>query len=220
MTDAAPRPASPLDALKPLAGRALEALLARLLALDPETREGLAGLDGRRVRLALAAPPLALEVRVDGEALRVGPAGGDEPDLAVRGTLGGLLSQLPFLRPAGAGAPVGQLTMSGDVELARRLQRLAEGYDPDMAKPFADLLGPVLGPQVAAALAAALRGGRAAAGRFARDAADYLVEERRDVVGADELAAFHDDVDAVRDGVERAEARLKRLRERAAGGGA
>ncbi len=44
-------PRTPLDSLKPLAGRALEAALNRALALDPDTREGLRALDGRRVAL-------------------------------------------------------------------------------------------------------------------------------------------------------------------------
>ena len=52
---------TPFDALKPLAGRALEAALNRAVALDPDTRDALAGLDGRRISLALDAPPLALE---------------------------------------------------------------------------------------------------------------------------------------------------------------
>jgi Uncharacterized protein conserved in bacteria len=38
------------------------------------------------------------------------------------------------------------------------------------------------------------------------------VEESRDVVGRAELAAFNDEVDAVRDDVERLAARIGRLR--------
>src|SRR6476469_9792628 len=88
---------TPLDLLKPMAGRALEAALNRALALDPETREGLRSLDGRRLVLRLATPPVALQVRVEGERLHVGPVE-DEPDLSVRATLGGLIAQLPFMR--------------------------------------------------------------------------------------------------------------------------
>ncbi|HZV38290.1 MAG TPA: SCP2 domain-containing protein, partial [Pseudoxanthomonas sp.] len=60
---------SPLDSLKPVAGRALEAALNRALALDPDTRAALKPLDGRRVALALEAPVVALQIRVDGERL-------------------------------------------------------------------------------------------------------------------------------------------------------
>lgn len=201
--------ASPFDALKPLAGRALELALNRLVALDPDTGAALARLDGRRIGLALEAPPVALELAVEGGRLKVGPPK-DEPDLGVRATISGVLSQLPFLRPPGA-PPVGKVRLNGDAELARQLQRLAERFDPDWDKPFADLLGPVFGPQAARVLREALRTGAGVARGLSRDAVDYLVEERRDIVGKAELEAFHDDVDALRDRVERLAARLARL---------
>ncbi|MDO5609786.1 MAG: SCP2 sterol-binding domain-containing protein [Pseudomonadota bacterium] len=194
------------------AGRALELALNRALALDADTRAELTALDGRRVALTLDSPPLALAVTVAGEALNVGPVGdADRADLSVRSTLGGLLKQLPMLRRDDA-PPVGQLRIEGDAELARRLQRLAERFDPDWGKPFAAVFGDVLGTQIANALAFALRRAQIAAKEFAGSAADYLTEESRDVVGREELNAFHDDVDAVRDDVERIAARITRLK--------
>jgi ubiquinone biosynthesis protein UbiJ len=201
---------SPLDALKPLAGRALEAALNRVLALDPDTQAAVARLDGRRISLALEAPAVALEIRVDGDRLRVGPAESTEPDLGIRATLAGALAALPFLRPADA-PPVGRVRINGDAELARVLQQLARGFDPDWAKPFADLFGPILGPQVARTVREGLRQGSRLAGQFGRDAAEYVTEESRDIVGKAELAAFHDDVDALRDRAERIAARVARL---------
>ena len=206
MTDPA---ASPLDALKPLAGRALEQALNRLVELDPDTAEALRGLGGRRIGLALEAPPIALELAVADGRLVVGPPK-DEPDLGVRATISGVLSQLPFLRPPGA-PPVGKVRINGDAELARQLQKLAQRFDPDWDEPFARALGPVFGPQAARLLRDALAGGAKFAKGFSRDAVDYLTEERRDLVGKAELAAFHDDVDELRDQVERLAARLARL---------
>jgi ubiquinone biosynthesis protein UbiJ len=206
--DAAP---SPLDAFKPIAGRALELVLDRLLDLDPETRAALASLDGRRVEVQLSAPAIALAITVRGDRLEVGPADpSTDPDLGLRATLGGLLAQLPFLRPAG-GAPVGKLRINGDAELARRLQQLARGFDPDWDAPFARALGPVVGPQVARMLREGFRHGRVVAMGLARDGADWLTEESRDAVGRAELDAFHDDVDALRDRAERLLARASRL---------
>ncbi len=206
--------ATPFDSLKPLAGRALEATLNRALALDPETRDSLRGLDGRRVALHLAAPPLALQIRVAGERLEVGPVDeGDQPDLSVRSTLGGLLSQLPFLRNDDA-PPVGKLRIEGDAELARRLQKLAGRFDPDWQQPFAAVFGDVIGVQVANAIAGALRHARDAAGALATSSAEFVTEESRDVVPRDELNAFHDDVDRLRDDVECVAARVTRVRGR------
>ncbi len=207
---ASPLP-SPFDALKPIAGRALESALNRALALDPETRDAIARLDGNRIELTLESPPLALQLRVEGERLVVGPVDpGNEPDLAVRTTLAGMLSQLPFLRRDDA-PPVGKVRMAGDADLARQLQRLAERFDPDWQQPFTAVFGDVIGVQVANAFAGALRGARRVGGTLARNAAEYVTEESRDVVGRDELDAFHDDVDTLRDGVERLSARISRL---------
>jgi ubiquinone biosynthesis protein UbiJ len=206
---------SPLNALKPLAGRALESALNRALALDPETRDGLQALDGRRLVLRLAAPPLALQVRVEGGRLRVGPVDEAEPDLSVRATLGGLIAQLPFMRRDDAPA-VGTLRIEGDADLARRLQRLAERFDPDWQQPFVAAFGDIVGVQLAGLVSAALRGARSAAGVVATNTADYLQHESADVLGRAELDAFHDDVDAVRDDVERLAARIARLQGRGA----
>lgn len=206
MTD---RSASPFDAIKPLAGRALEQALNRLVALDPDTAEALTRLGGRRIGLALEAPPVALDITVADGRLKVGPPA-EEPDLGIRATIAGVLSQLPFLRTPGA-PPVGKVRINGDAELARTVQQLAQRFDPDWDKPFADLLGPIIGPQVARVLREAFKAGTGFAKGFSRDAADYLTEETRDVVGKAELAAFHDDVDDLRDRAERLAARFARL---------
>ncbi|MFZ5636155.1 MAG: ubiquinone biosynthesis accessory factor UbiJ [Pseudomonadota bacterium] len=221
--------ASPFD-WKPLAGRALETALNRAVDLDPDTREGLRPLDGRSVALSLApsggadSAPLALRLTVEGERLRVGPVDPETtPDLAVRSTLGGVVSfgmrnVLPRLLGTAAdeaeGPPVGAMRIEGDAELARRLQRLAERFDPDWQRPFAQVFGDVLGVQIANAIAAALRQARVGGRKLAETAAEYVTEESRDVVPKAELDAFHDDVDALRDDAARLAARIARLRKR------
>ncbi len=219
--------ASPFD-WKPLAGRALEAALNRAVALDPDTRDALQPLDGRSVVLALEAAetPLAMRLQVDGERLRVGPVDAEQtPDLAVRSTLGGVLSfgmQTLLPRLLGkrdddeAAMPVGRMRIEGDAELARRLQRLAERFDPDWQQPFTAVFGDVIGVQIANGLAAALRQARGGGQKFAETAAEYLTEESRDVVPRAELDAFHDDVDTLRDDTERLAARIARLHKRVA----
>jgi ubiquinone biosynthesis protein UbiJ len=212
---------SVFDAFKPIAGRALEAVLNRLIALDPDVRAELSRLEGRRIQLTMEAPSLVMELSVRDGRLVVGPANagstdaGAEPDLAVRGTLGGLLAQLPFLRSK-AGSATGNVKISGDAELARQLQRLAERYDPDWNLPFTDVFGEVLGVQLASGLRAALRAGRDGAAQLARHGAEFLTEESRDVIGRAELDAHLDDVDALRDRVERLAARMQNLQRKLA----
>ncbi len=218
--------ASPFD-WKPLAGRALEAALNRAVALDPDTRDALQPLNGRSVVLALdaAGNPLAMRLLVEGDKLRIGPVDAEQtPDLAVRSTLGGMLSfgmqtLLPKLLGKRdddeAAVPVGRMRIEGDAELARRLQRLAERFDPDWQQPFTAVFGDVIGVQIANGVAAALRQARVGGQKFAETAAEYLTEESRDVVPRAELDAFYDDVDTLRDDAERLAARIARLHKRA-----
>ncbi len=222
---------------KPIAGRAIEAALNRLVSLDPGTREELASLEGRTLRLVMRAPALALQLTVREGRFAVGPAvapshrnstdgtssdghatdrpatdgSSTEPDLAIRGTLGGLLAQLPFLRgTSGAGA----VHIAGDADLARQLQRLAERFDPDWNLPFTDLFGDVVGVQIATGVRTALRTGRDGAATFARRAAEFVTEESRDVIGRAELDAHLEDVDVLHDRVDRLAARMQQVQRR------
>lgn len=195
------------------AGKALEAALNRALLLDEDTRSALPALDGRTVALTLESPPLALQLKVEGDHLRVGPVpDADRADLSVRSTLAGLLGRLPLFQ-RDAGPPVGSMRIEGDADVARRLQRMAERFDPDWGRPFAAVFGDVLGTQIANGFAFALRRAGIAAKDVAKSAAEYVTEESRDVVGQAELEAFHDDVDKLRDAGERLAARVSRLRD-------
>ncbi len=200
------------ESLKPLAGRALEQALNRVLALDPDTQAAISKLDQRRIQLALEAPAIALEISVDGNQLRVGPVLDSEADLGIRSTLSGALSQLPFFRSSNA-APVGKVRINGDAELARQLQKLAKNFDPDWDKPFAEVFGVVIGPQIAKAMREAFKQGVVIAKKFSQDSVDFLTEESRDVVSGAEQAAFNEDVDDLRDRAERILARFEKLKQ-------
>lgn len=203
---------SPADnPLLAMAGKALELALARVVALDPATRDALAALEGRELAIALQAPPLRMRVKVQDGALRVGPDrdGAAEADLSVRTTLGAIFSQL---LPGREGAmPVGQVRISGDAELARRLQQIVQRYEPDIEEAFARVFGDVIGVQLARALKRGLDWSRDSAKSLLRDTADYFGEESRDLVPREELAPFLDEVDALRDATERLERKVKRF---------
>ena len=203
----------PLNPVRVALGRALELALQRALALDPATREALATLEGRELALALQAPPLTLRLRVEQGALRVGPDRGAEPDLSVKTTLGAVLAQVLPGREPGA-LPVGQVRISGDAELARRLQQLVRRYAPDLEEALARAFGDVAGVQIVRALERGFASLRHGVATLARDGAEFLSEESRDLVPKPELDVFLDEVDELRDAVERFERRLARLSQR------
>lgn len=199
--------------LRALAGRALEAALNRAVALDPDTRENLGALDGRRVQMHLRGPELTLVIHVHDGTLKVEPADADNAAaLRVSASPGSLLGMA--LRAGRDAVAPGKVDISGDADLARRLEKLARGYAPDFEEAFARHFGDVLGVPLARALRKGLSHVRDSGRHFAEDSADWLREESRLAVSADEMDDFLDAVDAVHERTERLAARVQRLTRR------
>lgn len=195
--------------VKSTLGRLLGGVLDRIVRLDPNFAEQLAPLQGRRLEFHLTAPPLAFAATWQDGRFQIGPVPqSGEGDLSLSASLGALLSQL--LPGREATATVGRMRISGDAELARRLQQLVQRYDPDVEGLFVSTFGEVLGVQLAQGLKQALDRLRHAGKAAARDGAQFLTEESRDLVARAELEAFCDDVDDLRDAVERLERKIQR----------
>lgn len=196
-----------------LLGRGLETALNHALSLDAESRAALASLDARAVRVDFRGTGLAMRIAVNGERLAIGPAFEGDNDLRVAATPGSLLGMAAArLRgDADGGLPPGSVEIAGDAELARRLERLATRFEPDIDEAFARVFGDVLGFQVARGFRRAFAFARESASALARDTADYLVEESRDLIAKAEMEEFLDDVDALRERGDRLEARMQRL---------
>ncbi|TCV96248.1 ubiquinone biosynthesis protein UbiJ [Luteibacter rhizovicinus] len=195
--------------LRVLAGRALEAALNRAVDLDIETRQRLDALDGRSIQVHLRGPELALRIAVEKGRLRVGPAEEGGGNLRVTASPGSLLAMA--MRRDEDGVSPGSVDISGDAELARRLERLARQYAPDVEEAFARTFGDVIGVPLARALREALAHARTSAAHLTEDGADWLRDEGRVAVAPGEMDGFLDGVDTVRERAERLEARLARL---------
>ena len=205
-----PASARPRRPLLALLGHTLEGVLQRILALDPDSAARVAALEGRAVVATLGDALPSLRVRVEQGRLRVGPADGG--DRALRVALApASLARLALARRRGEPLPPGSVRIEGDAELARRLEQLASRFEPDIEEAFARAFGDVAGVPTARALRGAFAGARRSAGALARDAAEWLTEEGRDLVARGEHEQFLDDVDVLRERVDRLAARVNRL---------
>jgi ubiquinone biosynthesis protein UbiJ len=191
-------------------GRALEVALDRVLDLDPETRKELRALDGRALTFEFRNTPLAMRIAVNGDRLAIGPAFEGTSALRVAATPTALLGLALSRGREGAVTP-GTVDIAGDADLARRLERIASRFEPDFDEAFVRIFGDVAGFQIARGLRRAFAGVRGSASAFARDAAEFLTEEGRDLVAKPELETFLDDVDALRERADRLDARVRRL---------
>ena len=216
MTASASRPWLPRP-LRAIAGRALQTALNHALSLDPDTRQRVAALEGRSIQVHLDGPELTLAITVREGSLEVGPAREDS-HLRVRATPGSLLAMA--VRRDDEGVAPGKVDIAGDAELARRLEKLATQFAPDVEEAFARTFGDVLGVPLARAMRQALAHARESSRHLASDTADWLRDETRVAAAPGEVEIFLDGVDALRERSERLESRLARLEQKLKGNAA
>jgi ubiquinone biosynthesis protein UbiJ len=200
-------------------GRLLEAVLNRALSLDEPTRAQLGALEGRRVGIELTGTPLALAIEVDAGRLRVGPHWQAASNLNLRAAPGSLLA-FALRRGDESPLPPGKVDISGDAELARCVEKLLRGFRPDIEEAFAKTFGDVIGVPLARTLHSAFDWSRESAEALARDSAEFLRDESRDLIAPAEMDQFLDEVDGLRDRVERLTARVALAGTRVRGGAA
>jgi ubiquinone biosynthesis protein UbiJ len=201
-------------------GRALEAALNRGVALDADMRDQLAGLEGRRIGIELRGANLALAISVRDGRLQVGPHWEAPGDLNLHASPGSLLAFALRRSDDSGKSTAGKVEISGDAELARRVEKLLRGFRPDVEEAFARTFGDVLGVPLARALHSAFAWSRESAQSFAADSAAFLRDDTRDLVAPAEVDALLDGIDALRERADRLAARVQRVTDKFGGGGA
>jgi ubiquinone biosynthesis accessory factor UbiJ len=193
---------------------ALEIALNRYLRLEPAVLAECGRLSGRCIALSFDGPGWTFFIEPDAQGVRVAAQRAAEADVTVRGPLT-LLLRLAWRTAQGAGGVPQGLQVAGDTELLARFNRLLAqvGFDPE--ELLAKYLGDAAGHRVHEGLQKIFGWGRSTAQTLGLDTAEYLREETRDLARAADVADWMSGVDDLRDAVERFEARLARLEERA-----
>lgn len=200
-------------------GRALEAALNRAVALDDETQQRLKALNGRAIAIDFSGVGVAMRIAVENDRLQVGPAFAADADLKLRASPASFLA-MAFRRGESTALPAGKVEISGDAELARRIEKLVRNFQPDIEEAFTRVFGDVIGYQIAQAFKRAFDWSRESAKNLLQDSADFLRDESRDLVAPAEMEQFLDEVDTLRDDTDRLEARIARVRQNLPGRGA
>lgn len=186
---------------------AVEVLLNRLLALDPDSPPRLAPLQGRCLRVELSEPELRFDLRFEAEGVRLhAPGEGVRADARFAAAVPALAG----LALSG-GTARARVVLEGDVTMVQQVRNLFQGLDPDWEDLLSRFLGDVAAHRLGEAARSLDRYGRETADTLLRNLGEYLTEERRELPAAAEVAAFVDDVDRLREDVDRLAARLARL---------
>ena len=187
----------------------LEALLNRHVAASSKARALVAALQGRALELRVARTPLRLRFAAADGRLAVRFSGENPPDAVIEG---------PPLSLAALAGPqaedrvrAGSVKITGDVETASSFRELFAAARPDFEEELSRLTGDVAAHHIARAARDALAFGQRVMDTFAHNVGEYLAEEGREVPARTELETLLEDVDRLRDDVDRFEARLVRV---------
>lgn len=192
---------------------ALEIALNRHLAQDPAVLEDCARLKGRALQFNLSGLDWSFVIELCPQGVRVAPLGEGAIEVSVTAPPTLLLRMLRQHAQGNSGIPQG-LRVEGDPELLTRFNQLLAraGFDPE--EILSKYLGDAFGPRAWQGISGFFGWSRQTADTLALDTAEYLREETRDLARASDAGDWMNQVDDLRDGVERFEARLLRAESR------
>ncbi len=188
----------------------VELSLNRYLALDPEGAAAFSALEGRIIAIELKGFGTRVTVIPSDRRLQLFGQYDAEPDCLIRGTPLGLM-RMSMAERKETQIMQGEIEITGDTGLAQAFSRALAGLEVDWEEQLARVIGDPFAHQVGNQVRAAARWGRKTSETLTSDLQEYLQEESRLVPTRYEIEAFLDQVDRLRDDVERAEARIDRL---------
>lgn len=187
----------------------LEELLNRTLALDPDGTAQLAPLEGASLRIVVSGTPVVLTVQVIAARIVI-PTALDAVDVTITGTPPALLQLLGSDDQARLLFD-GDIRIDGQRHVATRFSKLLAGLDIDWEEQLARLTGDPIAHHTGRLLRQAGHWLAALRDKARQDLPEYLVEEARAVPASDEVQAFADAIDALRDRLARLEQRVQRV---------
>ena len=188
----------------------METAVNRYLALDPEGAARIGELHGRVIRIEIAGFGTQLHLIPGTKGIQLYGEYAGEPDCVLHGTPLAL-ARMSASRRREEQLFSGEVRIEGDTQLAQAFGELVGGVEVDWEEQLSRLVGDAAAHQVGSKMRSIERWGRRTSDTLTEDVKEYLQEEARLLPGRYEVQAFLDDVDQLRDGVERLAARIERI---------
>ncbi|MEM7053602.1 MAG: SCP2 sterol-binding domain-containing protein [Pseudomonadota bacterium] len=196
--------------LTPLPGwlaRSIQHVINRAVALDEMGTDQLKPLRERWLKFELSGMEIDLWFGADENGMIVDAEQHEEdvPDTIIHGTPGALIGMaIPEMEGPS------QIRIEGDARLAQQFQQLLKNLDPDWEAGISNYLGDLIGPQVYRMLVEAGRFGQHAVKTSGEQISHWLRDESGSVPNQEEWADWRDQVDDLREAVDRFESRVRR----------
>jgi len=184
----------------------LESVINRYLALDPEMLGKLAEFGGKVIKLEMTGINKTLYMLPNEAGIQVLAEYDGDADTVLRGTPISLF-KMGLVSNAANLLLKGEIEISGDTRLGHRFKNVFSQMDIDWSEPLAGLVGDGLAYQLQQTGSKLGRWGKQTVKSVSTSLSEYLQEESRDVVTETELEIFNEDVDRLRNDVDRLQAK-------------
>lgn len=188
----------------------LESVINRYLALDPEALEKLAALSGKVIKMELTGVNRSIYMLPNETGMQILMQCDDEPDTVLRGTPLSLF-KMSMVSNAASLLLKGEVEISGDTKLGHQFKNIFSSMDIDWSEPLAKIMGDGIAYQLTQSGKNISNWGKDTFKSVSMSFSEYLQEESRDVVTDTELEIFHQQVDQLRDSVDRLQAKINNI---------
>jgi len=187
----------------------IETAINRYLALDPEMLDKLAQFDGKVIKLVMTGIDKIFYMLPNVSGIHVLTEYDGEPDTVLRGSPISLF-KMGLVSNTASMLLKGEVEISGDTRLGHKFKNIFSQMEIDWSEPLANLVGDGLAYQIQQSANKFSRWKKQSVESISDSVSEYLQEESRDVVTDTELNIY-DDVDQLRNNVDRLQAKIKAL---------
>lgn len=189
---------------------AIEALVNKLVRLDPEVASQLAALSHKTLAIAVTGIDLTCYIQPCASGVTLRTTTENPVDVTVTGSVLGLLRLLTADQPQ-ALLTQQQVMIVGNLETLQQFKAIMTSFDIDWEEQLSRIVGDVAAHQIGNFVRGFTGWGKQTVNSLQQNLTEYLHEEIRYFPPREELQDFMQDVDKLRDDSERLELRYQRL---------
>lgn len=191
----------------------LENAFNRYIELDPDGHQSLARLAGKVIAIDISGLDLSLTIIPGTDSVHIMSYYDGEVDTRLKGapfsllrmSLGGHSEQPLFS---------GDVEITGDTETGQQFNRILNELDIDWEEHLSHITGDVIAHQLGSGIRKFINWSKKAEDSLLKDTTEYLEEESQLVTKPYEVNDFNQQVDELRNNVERLAARINRLHDK------
>lgn len=188
----------------------IETAINRYLSLDPELLGKLAAFEGKVIKMEITGVNKNFYLFPNESGIQVSDDYDGEADTVLRGSPMSLF-KMGLVSNTATMLLKGEVDISGDTRLGHQFKNVFSQMDIDWLEPLSAIVGDGLAFHISQSVKQFGLWGNESISSVSSSCSEYLQEESRDAVTGTELNIFNDQVDQLRNDVDRLEARISTL---------